>query len=168
MFSTWMSPAAGWRRSFTGLVLTLAALAVFAAPVFAQDQTPAQAAPPPPPMTMGPDGGLIFYQVKGDKTADFENVLAKVKEALSMSEDPIRKQQAAGWKMFKQDPALPDGSVLYIAIIDPPAKDADYKLVPILAAAFPNEARALYDLYVGSIQGGVQGRNLVLVSAFGK
>ena len=33
--------------------------------------------------------------IKPDKTADFETVMAKLKEALTKSEKPERKQQAA-------------------------------------------------------------------------
>ena len=49
---------------------------------------------------------MVLNFIKPDKTADFEAVIAKLKEALAKSEKPERKQQAAGWKVFKSpDPA---------------------------------------------------------------
>src|SRR5262245_21752279 len=52
------------------------------------------------------DGGLVLNFIKPDKVADFEMVMAKLKEALQKSEKPERKQQATGWKVFKSpDPA---------------------------------------------------------------
>ena len=49
---------------------------------------------------------MVLNFIKPDKTADFEVVMAKLKEALQKSEKPERKQQAAGWKVFKSpDPA---------------------------------------------------------------
>ena len=52
------------------------------------------------------DGGMVLNFIKADKTADFEAVMAKLKEALQKSDKPERKQQAASWKVFKSpDPA---------------------------------------------------------------
>ena len=52
------------------------------------------------------DAGMVLNFIKPDKTADFETVMAKLKEALQKSEKPERKQQAASWKVFKSaDPA---------------------------------------------------------------
>ena len=47
------------------------------------------------------DAGMVLNFIKADKTADFEAVMAKLKEALQKSEKPERKQQAASWKVFK-------------------------------------------------------------------
>ena len=41
---------------------------------------------------------MIFNVIKPDKTADFEAVLARVKDALGRSQDPKRKQQALSWR----------------------------------------------------------------------
>src|SRR6185503_8506682 len=61
----------------------------------------AQQAAAPTTRTFGPDGGLVLNFVKPDKTADFEMVMGKLKEALQKSTKPERKQQAASWKIFK-------------------------------------------------------------------
>jgi hypothetical protein len=159
MLSTWMSPAAGWRRISCGLVFTLAALAVSAVPVFAQA---------PPPRTVTGDAGVIYYVVKADKTADFENVVAKLKEALGKSENATQKQQAAGWRFFKQVEPGPNGNTLYVALVDPPVKDADYNILPVLYAAFPAEAQTLYASYRDALVGGVSNVNYALVNHLGK
>jgi hypothetical protein len=159
MFSTWMSPAAGRRRMLTGLVFTLAALAVSVAPVFAQA---------PQARTITGDAGVVYYVVKADKTADFEGVVARLKEALAKSEDPARKSQAAGWRVFKQMEAGPNGNVLYVALIDPVVKDADYNILPLLYATFPAEGQALFEKYRDALVGGVSNVNYQLISALGK
>ena len=82
------------------------------------------------------DGGMVLNFIKPDKTADFEMVMGKLKEALMKSEKPERKQQAAGWKVFKSpDPA--GANVLYVFVIDPSLKGADYQISNIIAEAFP-------------------------------
>ena len=57
------------------------------------------------------DGALVLNYIKPDKTADFEMVMAKVKEALAKSEKPERKAQAEGWKIFKTAEPGPSGAV---------------------------------------------------------
>src|SRR5262245_47239471 len=54
-----------------------------------------------PKRVFGADAGLVLNFIKPDKTADFEAVIAKLKEALQKSDKPERKQQAASWKVFK-------------------------------------------------------------------
>ena len=77
------------------IVVGLAVGALSATTVFAQAAAPAQPAAPSPFVFPG-DGGVILNFVKADKTADFEMVMGKVKEALAKSEKPERKAQAAG------------------------------------------------------------------------
>ena len=85
---------------------------------------------------------MLFNTIKPDKTADFEAVMAKLKEALQKSADPVRKQQAASWKVFKSVEPV-QGNALYLFVVDPPVKDADYTVSKILAEAFPTEAMDL-------------------------
>src|SRR5207249_3753545 len=68
-----------------------------------ESQTPAAAAAqiPTAPMPAVPasrkftmESGVMFSLILPAKTADFEAVLARVKEALGKSQDPKRKQQA--------------------------------------------------------------------------
>ena len=94
--------------------------------------------------------GWFLNFIKPDKTADFEAVMAKLKEALAKSEKPERKQQAASWKVFKAVEPGAAGSALYVFIIDPPVKGADYTVSTILAEAFPQEVQTLYKQYAPS------------------
>jgi hypothetical protein len=134
-------------------------------------QQPAQQpAAQTPGRTFSSDAGMLFNMIKPDKTADFEAIIARVKEALAKSPNPIRKQQAAGWKVFKSvEPGmpLPDGTraVLYIFYIDPAVKDADYTVTKILAEAFPSEVQDLYNKLVACYpqQGGQSIVNLQLI-----
>jgi hypothetical protein len=128
------------------------------------------AAAPAPGRTFSSDAGMFFNMIKPDKTADFEAIVAKVKQALANSPNPIRKQQAAGWKVFKSvEPGmpLPDGTraVLYIFYVDPAVKDADYTITKILQEAFPSEVQDLYTKLVACYpqQGGQSIVNLQLV-----
>ena len=61
-------------------------------------------------------------QIKPDKTADFESVMAKLRDALTKTDKPERKQQASGWKIYKSTEPGPGGNVLYVAVINPVAQ----------------------------------------------
>ena len=131
--------------------------------------TPAQQATTPPPQRLfAADAGLVLNFIKPDKTADFEAVIAKLKEALQKSPKPERKQQAASWKVFKSpEPAA--GNVLYVFVIDPSVKGADYTVSTILAEAFPPaEVNELYKQYAGAYATGQNFVNLALVADLGK
>jgi hypothetical protein len=83
------------------------------------------------------DAGLWLHFVKPESTADFEEVIAKLREALEKSEKPERKQQAASWKIFKQTPAPSSGNVLYVFFLDPAVRDVDYTISTILSETLP-------------------------------
>ena len=113
------------------------------------------------------DAGIVLNFIKPDKTADFEAVVAKLREALQKSDKPERKQQAASWKVFRANEPGANGSVLYVFTIDPAVKGADYTVSMILAEAFPAEAQALYKSYAESYASGQNYVNLKLVAALG-
>jgi hypothetical protein len=127
-----------------------------------------QAAAPPAQRLFASDGGLVLNFVKPDKTADFEAVIAKLKEALQKSTKPERKQQAASWKVFKSPEPAAGGNVLYVFIIDPSVKGADYTVSTILAEGFPSEVQTLYKQYADSYASGQNFVNLQMVSDFSK
>src|SRR5215218_6082819 len=85
------------------------------------------------------DAGLIFSAIKPAAVKDFETVLMRLRQALVASADPMRRRQAVGWKSFKAAEAGPNGSVLYVFVMDPAVKGADYGVAKILAEAFPAE-----------------------------
>jgi hypothetical protein len=129
--------------------------------------TPAQPSTPPPAVTFALDGGLMFWQVKPDKTADFEFVLGKLKEALHKSEDATRKQQATGWKIYKVQEPAPGGNVFYLFVIDPAVKGADYSSAAILKTlydTYPTDAQDLYKKLTESSAGGRNVLNLQLIT----
>ncbi|HET9833433.1 MAG TPA: hypothetical protein VFP91_17055 [Vicinamibacterales bacterium] len=153
-------------RIAVGLVVGVLA----ASTVQAQQATPPaqQAAAAPTKRVFASDGGMVLNFIKPDKTADFEAVIGKLKEALQKSTKPERKQQAASWKVFKSPEAAQGGNVLYVFIIDPSVKDADYTVSTILAEAFPQDVQTLYKQYADSYASGQNFVNLALVSDLGK
>jgi pyruvate/2-oxoglutarate dehydrogenase complex dihydrolipoamide acyltransferase (E2) component len=114
------------------------------------------------------DAGMVLNFVKPDKTADFEAIVAKVREALQKSDKQERKQQAAGWKVFRALEPGANGSVLYVFEIDPAVKGADYTVSNILAEAFPKDVQALYKQYAEAYSTGQNFVNLTLVSSLGQ
>lgn len=113
------------------------------------------------------EAGLIFNPVKPGATADFETVLRRLRDALESSPNPVRREQAKSWKVFKaQEPF--QGQVLYIFVIDPAVKGADYSVTKILAEAFPTEVQSLYEKFSGAFAGKQTLVNLSLVQAYGQ
>ncbi len=110
------------------------------------------------------DAGLVLNFVKPDKTADFEAIMGKLREALAKSERPERKRQAASWKVMRALEPGANGSVLYVFMIDPAVKGADYTVSTILSEAFPDEVQALYKQYAESYASGQNFVNLTVVS----
>jgi hypothetical protein len=88
--------------------------------------------------------GMLFFHVRPERTADFEAVVARLIETLDQSADPVRKQQAANWRVLK---SLEAGqhAVVYIFAFDPVVAGADYDPVKILGEGAPTEVHALYD-----------------------
>ena len=116
----------------------------------------------------GSDAGLVLNFIKPDKTADFEAIVGKLKEALAESDKPERKAQAAGWKVFRAAEPGANGSVLYVFVIDPAVKGADYTVSTILAEAFHDEVYHLYKKYSEAYASGQNIVNLTLLSDLGQ
>jgi len=164
------------RRSFVTTSCTLA-LALLPAVLFAQTP-PAQTAPPAaqapaqpekkePRMSFNGDAGIFLYQIKPDQTAVFEELVAKVKDSLAKSDKPERKQQLAGWKLYKASEPM-SGNTLYVFLADPSVKGAEYDLLMLLAeglgpqAATP-ENQELFKKYVAAFAAGASRLNLTPV-----
>jgi hypothetical protein len=101
-------------------------------------------------LTFDGDTALWTVAIKPDKTADFEQVMKRVHEALEKSDDPQRKAQSAGWKVMRIAKPLADGNVAYVHIVHPVISGADYTIMQTLYDAFPDERQLLYDLYRGA------------------
>jgi len=136
-----------------------------AQPAPSQPAQPAQ--PAQPGLTFDGDAGLLFMQIKPDKTADFESVMAKLRDALTKTDKPERKQQATGWKIYKSTEPGPGGNVLYVAVINPVLKGADYTVAKILYEVFPTEVQTIFPTYRDSFAAGLSRTNLSLVQDFG-
>jgi hypothetical protein len=169
-------------RSFaaliTALVVSSAAAAAAQTPTPPPSQptpapsqpAPAQPAQPAQPAgrVFGSDAGVIFNQVKPDKVADFEAAMAKIKEALTKATDPVRKQQAASWKVFKAQEPGPNGNVFYLFVIDPAVKNADYSIGKILSEGLPAaEVQDVWKKYTDSLAAGQNVLNLAMIANFG-
>src|SRR5499427_8055855 len=114
------------------------------------------------------DGGMVLNFIKPDKTADFEAVIAKLKEALAKSDKPERKEQAKSWQVFKSPDPAQGGNVLYVFLINPLVKGADYTVSNILAEAFPTEVQTLSKQYAEADASGQNFVNLQMVADLGK
>ena len=117
--------------------------------------TPARAQPATP-LIFGSDAGLVLNFVQADKAAQFEDVLYKVKDALKKSPKPERGQQAKRWKVLKAGDLVQSGSVLYVFVMEPVLKGADYSIFTILSESFPGEAESLYKQYSEAYASGQQ------------
>lgn len=156
------------------LLGALVAAGLLVAPVphaRAQEQPPAApqqpATPATPGLTFEGDAGLILMQIKPDKVADFEKTMVKLHEALVKTDKPERKQQAQGWKIYRSSDPGPGGSVLYVAVIEPTLRGADYTTAKILYEVFPTEVQEIFPLYRDSFAAGLNRLNLNLVRDFG-
>jgi len=94
-----------------------------------------EATPVANPWTFSSDAGLMLIFVRPDKTVDFETILARVKDALVKSESPERRAQAAGWRVFKAREIGPASSVIYVSVMNPAVKDADYSIGAVISEA---------------------------------
>jgi len=166
MLSTWTSATALLRRIGVALVLIAIVVVLPAGQAAAQQApaaAPAQAAPAPQARIFTGDVGLMFNVIKPDKTADFEMVIGKLKEALAKSDDPVHKQMAQGWRVIKNPEPIQGGNYLYVFLIDPVVKDADYTVSRVLAKAFPAEVQELFKVYSACFAGGVTLQNYTTI-----
>jgi hypothetical protein len=108
----------------------------------------------PEKVTFTGDVVLWAFTVHADKTKDFEQVVAKLKAALTKLDRPETRQQLQGWKVIRNTTPQGDGSVLYIHLIDPVVPGADYSITNIVYEAFtePDERIAFYNMYSGAIK----------------
>jgi hypothetical protein len=100
--------------------------------------------------------GLLFNTVRPERVADFEKVIAYLQAALAKATDPVTVEQAKGWKVFKATEPGPNGTVMYVFVLDPAVPKADYGLGRILADAYPDtvQLQEIWKLYTSSVTGG--------------
>lgn len=110
-------------------------------------------------LTLSGNTALWSMAIRADQTAAFERVMARLRDALTQSKTPERRQQAEGWSVVRLETPLPDGAAVYVHVIRPVVTGADYRIMQILYDEFPDEARELYELYRGAFD-----RNLSLAT----
>lgn len=103
----------------------------------------AQSAPSAKDYVFSSGAGMLFFYVKPDKSAEFETVVAHLSEALDKTTDPVRKQQAASWRILKSVELQTDSPV-YVFVFDPAVVGADYDPVKVLSEGAPSDLQALY------------------------
>ena len=105
-----------------------------------------------PVLTLEGDATVMIVLIKPDKTADFEAVVAKYKEALGKSDKPARKEQLAGLKIFKSPTAM-GGNTAYIFVADPIVKGEEYDITRVINEVFPSEVTDMFNKYKESYAG---------------
>lgn len=102
--------------------------------------------------SLASDAAIVTVLIKPEKTADFEFVLTRLKDALAKSDNPKRREQAAGWKVFKS-PQMAQGNTVYVMRIDPVIKGEEYDITRLIAEVFPVEVQELFLKYKDSFVG---------------
>ena len=128
-------------------------------PVASQSQAPAR--------VFTSDAAILVKYIKPEKTGDFEATITRLKEAFGGTDDPERRRQAATWKVFRAVEPATNGDAVYIFLVDPVVKGADYGVARILAEAFPAEAQALKGRYADSYSSGQSIVDLTLIASLG-
>jgi hypothetical protein len=128
------------------LAVALVPAAAFAQATTSTAQPPAgQAAAPAPAEPKIPfttPAGILLVTIKPDKTAVFEEMIAKLKTGLGKTTDETLKKQAAGLKVYKSSDAMA-GNALYVVLVDPAVPVSEYDLFQMLAKTMtPDEQRA--------------------------
>jgi hypothetical protein len=153
-------------------VVCAAALALVLAPIPIQAQqappppaAPAKVPPAEPPSkptaassarTFTTPAGIIVNAVRPERVADFEKVLGYLQVALSSSANATVRAQAEGWRFYKASEPGPNGSVVYVFLLDPAVTGVEYGLGPILAEAYPDPTKLqeIWKLYTDSVASG--------------
>jgi len=95
------------------------------------------------------DTGLLVFHVHRDRTADFEAVMQRLAEGLRSTATPQRREQAAGWRLFRARDT--SEAAIYVVVANPVVRDADYDPVKLLTELAPGEAPALYERLRASV-----------------
>jgi hypothetical protein len=90
------------------------------------------------------DLGLLVFHVRPDRATDFEGVIARITQGLEAATDPVRRQQQAGFRIFKAAESATNATV-YVAVVDPVVTGADYDPVRMITELLPGESTALYE-----------------------
>ena len=133
-------------RFVTGLLLIVALLTGSSRGAAARDSLPAasqsSAGSGASAYSFATGAGVLFFHVKSDRLAEFESVVARIRQVLDTTTDPARRQQADGWRIYKSM-EMTSGPV-YVFMFDPATTTADYDPIKLLGEVMPVEVPDLY------------------------
>lgn len=134
-------------REMRQALLIAALLLTGATSAFAQ----VVAAPPTAPATGAPvdyvfptGAGMLIFHVDPLKVADFDAIVARIKDALSKADTATRKLQASNWLIYKSA-EKPGASQVYLFLFDPAVTGANYDPLLLLAEVLPAEVQRIYE-----------------------
>jgi hypothetical protein len=137
-------------------------------------QQPPAAAAPAQPEAAAPKvpfttpAGILLVQIKPDKTADFEEMVGKLKSGFAKTADETLKKQAAGFKVYKSSEPF-GANTLYVVFLEPTALNTEYELFNMLLRTMTPEeqrdpgAKAMWDRYAGAFAAGLSKLSLTPV-----
>jgi hypothetical protein len=82
--------------------------------------------------------------VRPERADDFEAIVRRLGDALERSTDPVRRQQATSWRIYKST-ETPRDAVIYLFFFDPAISGADYDPIKVLSEDAPAELSALFE-----------------------
>jgi hypothetical protein len=88
------------------------------------------AAPPssdPAAATFTSEAGVLVVSVKPDKTADYEEAIRALQDALSKASNEKHREIAKGWRVFKATDLDAKANAVYIHLIQPAVPSVDYR-----------------------------------------
>ena len=91
--------------------------------------------------------GALYFTVAAGRGAEFEAAMLRASELLRGSRTATQREQAAGWRFFKETGAGTDAPARYFLLLDPVVKGADYSMRAAAALADPEDARRLEEAY---------------------
>ena len=138
-----------------GAIATSVAVGIVVGLAVSQRTAAAQSAPAVRSFDADADVGIILNYIRATGATDFEGVVRKLGDALAASEDAGRREQAAGWRIYKAKEPGPSDSVVYVSFIDPVVAEADYAVTDILNEEFPAQVQGLYETFMGAFAPGL-------------
>lgn len=114
------------------------------APVTQPATTPAVAAGVPVDYVFPTGAGLLIFHVDPLKVADFDAIVARIKDALSKADTATRKLQATNWLIYKSA-EKPGESAVYLFLFDPAVTGTSYDPLLMLAEILPADVQGIYE-----------------------
>lgn len=103
-------------------------------------------------LALDEDAAVITTLIKKDQVSAFDRVLARLRDGLRQSRNPLRRAQAEGWRVYKAVKDVQDNAA-YVMYLSPAIKGAEYDIVRLLEEEFPTEVRDLYEAYRNAFAG---------------